>query len=239
MDLDINQKYKTIYTSFPWNRCPFYFIAEGLHPVTRMRNAHVFPALLDAVADRVSTEYLRLGIELGFSVDDIKRFRMNNRTNTLEIIREMLSAWMQKNKAECTDTVGWLATALLNARGDISSLFEWEEEINAKSRQSHFPLLYAKKIQRKREPQSLGTSKPARTDDQKYLSRVNRSKQGREQSYDDIASCPSRLESHSTEEISTYQDEETHSEAAATEHPKSKLSHKKKKNHKSNKCVLS
>ena len=111
----------------------FLFTAYELNPVARMQNVHVFPALLDAVADSVSTEYLRLGLELGFSVENIKRFRMNNRKNTLEIIREMLSVWMQKNKADCADTVGWLATALLNARGDISSLFEWEQEICSKS----------------------------------------------------------------------------------------------------------
>ena len=94
-----------------------------------MMNFHVYPELLDAVADSVSQEYLQLGLELGFSVDKIKQFRMNNRTNTLEIIREMLNAWMKKNHAEGRDTIGWLATALLNARGDISSLLDWEDVI--------------------------------------------------------------------------------------------------------------
>ena len=90
---------------------------------------HVFPELLDAVADCVSSEYLHLGLELGFSVESIKRFRCNNRTNTLEIIREMLRAWMTKNHADGRDTVGWLATALLNARSDVSSLMDWEDEV--------------------------------------------------------------------------------------------------------------
>ena len=94
-----------------------------------MRNVNVFPELLDAVADSVSHEYLHLGLELGFSVENIRRLRMNNRKNTLEIIREMLNAWMTKNHAEERDTIGWLATALLNARGDISSLLDWEDVI--------------------------------------------------------------------------------------------------------------
>ena len=94
-----------------------------------MKNIGVFPELLDSVADCVSKEYLQLGLELGFSVTDIERFRMNNRTNTLEIIREMLRAWMDKNKEEGRDTIGWLATALLNARGDISSLLDWEDVV--------------------------------------------------------------------------------------------------------------
>ena len=103
----------------------FVISAEQLHPATRMKN--VFPELLDAVADSVSTEYLHLGLELGFSIENIKRFRMNNRTNTLEIIREMLREWMKRNHEEEEDTIGWLATAILNARGDISSLREWED----------------------------------------------------------------------------------------------------------------
>ena len=94
-----------------------------------MKNVNVFPELLDAVSDSVSHEYLHLGLELGFSVENIRRLRMNNRTNTLEIIREMLREWKEKNKAEGRDTIGWLATALLNARGDISSLLDWEDVI--------------------------------------------------------------------------------------------------------------
>ena len=65
--------------------CEFnYFIAQQLDPVTRMKNIGVFPELLDSVADCVSNEYLQIGIELGFSATAIKRFRQNNRTNTLE-----------------------------------------------------------------------------------------------------------------------------------------------------------
>ena len=112
-----------------------YILAQQLDPVTRMKNVYVFPELLDAVADSVSTEYLQLGLELGFTIESIKRFRMNNRTNTLEIIREMLREWMIRNHEEERDTIGWLATALLNSRGDLSSLFEWEEEIMQKREQ--------------------------------------------------------------------------------------------------------
>ena len=107
----------------------FVFTALQLRPANRIRNVHVFPKLLDAVADRVSTEYFRLGLELGFHIEAIKRFRMNNRQNTLEIIREMLREWMMNNKTEGRDTIGRLATALLNVRGNISSLLEWDHTI--------------------------------------------------------------------------------------------------------------
>ena len=107
----------------------FAFSAIQLQPANRIKNVHVFPKLLDAVADRVSTEYFKLGLELGFSIEKIKQFRMNKRTNTLEIIREMLREWMEKYKTEGRDTIGWLATALLNARGNISSLLDWDDEI--------------------------------------------------------------------------------------------------------------
>ena len=105
------------------------FAAKQLSPLTRLMNVHVFPELLDDVADRISRQYLHLGLELGFPVDRIEQFRLSNRTNTLELIRDMLREWMTNNHPSDRDKIGSLATALLNARCDISCLFDWEETI--------------------------------------------------------------------------------------------------------------
>ena len=95
----------------------------------RLANINVFPELLDDVAGRISRQYLHLGLELGLTVDRIEQLRKSNRTNTLEIIREMLREWMVNNNKDNMDTIGWLATALLNAKCDISCLFDWEDII--------------------------------------------------------------------------------------------------------------
>ena len=93
---------------------------------------NVYPELLDAIADKVSHEYMQLGLELGFSVTDILTFRRNHRTNSLEIVRQMLREWSKRNESESKATIGWLATALLNARSDIQKLLELEntEEVS-------------------------------------------------------------------------------------------------------------
>ena len=105
------------------------FAAHKLNPLTRLSNVHVFPELLDDVADKISLEYLQLGLELGFSLKQIQQLRIDYKTSTLGLIREMLRQWVTKNHPEDRDTIGWLATALLNARCDISCLYEWEDVI--------------------------------------------------------------------------------------------------------------
>ena len=60
---------------------------------------------------------------------------MSNRINTLEIIRAMLQEWMEKNKDKNRHTIGWLATALLNARCDVTCLVEWQDIIDRQPRQ--------------------------------------------------------------------------------------------------------
>ena len=106
--------------------------AQQLRPRTRMQTA--FPELLDSVADRISKQYIQLGLELGFTVERIEQLRMSNRINTLEIIRAMLQEWMKKNQTEKRHTIGWLATALLNARCDVTCLVEWQDIIDRQSR---------------------------------------------------------------------------------------------------------
>ena len=115
----------------------FSTTAQLLRPRTRMHTA--FPELLDSVADRISKQYIHLGLELGFTVERMEQLRMSNRINTLEIIRSMLQEWMEKNKEEARHTIGWLATALLNARCDVTCLVEWQDIIERQQRQEPAP----------------------------------------------------------------------------------------------------
>ena len=90
----------------------------------------VYPELLNAVADRISTEYVHLGLELGITFNRIKQIRMSHRTNALEIVRQILREWstmnQQEQNAQREATVGWLATALLNTGCDVEALKEFE-----------------------------------------------------------------------------------------------------------------
>ena len=88
---------------------------------------HVYPELLDAVADRISYDFIQVGIELGFSFKEIERFRMDH-NKTVETTRAMLKEWHNRNRKESKATIGRLAHALLNTgRSDIESLVEMEE----------------------------------------------------------------------------------------------------------------
>ena len=90
-----------------------FITANQLSPLVRLQD--VYPELLDAVADRVSSEYLQLGLELGVPFNRIKQIRMNHRSNTLEIVRQMLYEWNMMHQPEKNPqrkaTVGWLASA--------------------------------------------------------------------------------------------------------------------------------
>ena len=116
----------------------FQILASQLSSLVRLQG--VFPELLDAVADRISSEYLHIGLELGLTFDKIKQIRMNHRTNTLEIVRKILREWsapIQPEKcARRKATIGWLATALLNAGCDIKTLKEFEDRNTDGSRSS-------------------------------------------------------------------------------------------------------
>ena len=109
----------------------FQMLANQLSSLVRLQG--VFPELLDAVADRISSEYLHIGLELGLTFDKIKQIRMNHRTNTLEIVRQILQEWNTLpptgKGSQKKATIGWLATALLNAGCDVRSLREFESRI--------------------------------------------------------------------------------------------------------------
>ena len=94
----------------------------------------VYPELLDAVADCISYEFIEVGLELGFKVEQILQFRMQY-NSPLQTNREMLREWHKRNKREGSATIAWLTHCLLNTRSDIGALIEMEEKA-AKSNKS-------------------------------------------------------------------------------------------------------
>ena len=113
------------------------FSACQLSALVRLKE--VYPELLDAVADRISLEYVQLGLELGIPFDRIKQIRMNHRTNTLEIVRQILREWYVMSQPKQKATIGRLATALLNTGSGIKTLVEYEDRIIAASQQPSVP----------------------------------------------------------------------------------------------------
>ena len=107
----------------------FFFVARTLSSLYRIQG--VYPEVLNAVADRISSEYVHLGLELGITFNRIKQIRMSHRTNVLEIVRQILHEWCSMNQpeqnAQKEATVGWLATALLNTGCDVEALKEFED----------------------------------------------------------------------------------------------------------------
>ena len=113
------------------------FTATPLKPAFQLKQ--VYPELLDAVADKISYDFLQVGLELGFSFYEVERFRMDFNINTLGAIRAMLREWYNRYKKDDKATIGWLANALLNTgRSDINSLIEMEETAFQENRTSFF-----------------------------------------------------------------------------------------------------
>ena len=99
--------------------------AAPLSPEFQLKE--VYPELLDAVADRISYEFIEVGLELGLRLDEILRFRMKH-NDPLQTNREMLREWHRRNKREGKATIAWLTHCLLNTRSDIGTLIELEEK---------------------------------------------------------------------------------------------------------------
>ena len=89
-----------------------------------MKGLQATPQLLDAVADRIAQEYLQFGIELGLPFKKILQCRMNHRSNTVKIVREMLGEWLMENQAENFASVYELAVALLRSGCSVKLLHE-------------------------------------------------------------------------------------------------------------------
>ena len=99
---------------------PRYFLHLKEHQAT--------PQLLDAVSDRISKQYIRLGLELGLRFEKIDQCRLNNPHNTVKVVREILGEWMQKNKGNNIASLDNLADALLRSGCTVEALMEFVDQ---------------------------------------------------------------------------------------------------------------
>ena len=94
------------------------------------------PQLLDAVSDRIATEYIRLGLELGVVFEQILQFRLNNPHHTVAVVREILREWLNRNKQSNTAGMDRLAEALLRSGCTVEPLIEFVDKALSKDTQS-------------------------------------------------------------------------------------------------------
>ena len=131
--------FASLTSSFVTESCTIEVVMGILHldaplsPEFQLRQ--VYPELLDAVADCISYEVIEVGLELGFTFEEILRFRMKY-SDPLQTNREMLREWQRRNKREGKATIAWLTHCLLNTRSDIGTLIELEEKAFQESRQT-------------------------------------------------------------------------------------------------------
>ena len=93
-----------------------------------MRELQVTPQLLHAVSDRISQQYIQLGLELGLPFEQILQFRMNNRAATVKIIREILGEWFNIHQADNTATIDGLALTLFRCGCSVRPLLEFVDQ---------------------------------------------------------------------------------------------------------------
>ena len=106
-----------------------------LKPAFQLTNVN--QELLDAVADRISYDYLQIALELGFSFQEVEQFRIDH-AGIVKRSRAMLTEWYTRHTNESRAKIGWLANALLNTgRSEIEVLVEMEEKASKKSRPSN------------------------------------------------------------------------------------------------------
>ena len=109
---------------------PRYYLNLKEHQAT--------PQLLDAVADRISKQYIRLGLELGMRFENIDRCRLNNPHNTVKVVREILGEWMEKNQENNTASIDKLAEALLRSGCSVEPLMEFvDQKLSAKTKTAY------------------------------------------------------------------------------------------------------
>ena len=105
-----------------------HFTAVNPAYYLRMKQLQATPQLLDAVADRIAKQYIQLGLELGLPFEKILQCQMNNRNNTLKIVREILGEWLKKNHKNKRASIDGLAEALLRSGCSVQPLVEYVEQ---------------------------------------------------------------------------------------------------------------
>ena len=93
-----------------------------------MKELQATQQLLDAVSDHISYQYPQLGLELGLPFAKILQCRMNNRNNTMKIVRDILGEWLTMHKSGNPPSVDILAVALLRSGCTVQPLVEFVDQ---------------------------------------------------------------------------------------------------------------
>ena len=93
-----------------------------------MRELQATPQLLHAVSDRISQQYIQLGLELGLPFEQILQFRMNNRAATVKIVREILGEWLKIHQADISANIDGLALTLFRCGCSVRPLLEFVDQ---------------------------------------------------------------------------------------------------------------
>ena len=93
-----------------------------------MKELQATQQLLDAVSDHISYQYPQLGLELGLPFAKILQCRMNNRNNTMKIVREILGEWLTINQPDSSASMERLAVALLRSGCTVQPLVDYVDQ---------------------------------------------------------------------------------------------------------------
>ena len=99
---------------------PSYFLHLKEHQAT--------PQLLDAVSDRISKQYIHLGLELGLPFEKIEQCQLNNPNDTMKVVREILGKGLNMNQRNNMASTERLAEALLRSGCTIEPLIEFVDQ---------------------------------------------------------------------------------------------------------------
>ena len=93
-----------------------------------MKEHQATPQLLDAVSDRISNQYIHVGLELGLQFDKILQCKTNYPNQTMKVVRDILGEWLNKNRQQSTACVDRLAEALLRSGCTVQPLIEFVDQ---------------------------------------------------------------------------------------------------------------
>ena len=104
------------------------FVEDDPKYFLRMKELQVTQQLLDAVSDHISHQYPQLGLELGLAFAKILQFRMNNRNNTMKIVREILGEWLNTHEPCNSASLERLEVALLRSGCSVQPLIDFVDQ---------------------------------------------------------------------------------------------------------------